>query len=109
MPEITNPQVIKFANERIRSIANIVYNAYWQSKSIIEDYNAGDIGTKINDEGSGNLVADGSAVDGRTRITGGDIFNVITALGEFIDYYEGGTVTQADRTDVFSKPHVHNS
>ena len=107
MPEITNAQVVAFANEKARPIADRLYQAYYKSKSVLLDYNAGDIGTKIDAEGSGNLIADGSTSDGRTRITGGDIYNLITALQQFVNYVEGGTVTTADRTTVITKPHVN--
>lgn len=107
MPDITNPQVVRFSNEVVRPLADELYKTWFLSKSALEDYAAGDIGTKINDAGSSNFIGDGSDVDGRTRITGGDIFNFITALQEFIDYVENGTVTQADRTDVITKPHVN--
>lgn len=107
MPEITNIQVVAFANQKVRPIADKLYSAYYHAKSVIADYNAGDIGSKIDAGGAGNLIDDGSSVDGRTRITGGDVYNIITALQEFVDYYEGGVVTQADRTTVIAKPHVN--
>ena len=108
MAENSNPQVVAFANEQIRPLANRLYQAYYAAKQAIANYNAADIGTKIEAVGAGELIADGSATDGRTRITGGDIYNMLTALGEFVDYYEGGAVTQADRTSVITKPHVHS-
>ena len=107
MPDITNAQVIKFSNEKIRPMADILYSSYYRALAVINDYNSGDIGSKINDAGAGNFVGDGSDLDGRTRITGGDIYNFITALQELIDYVEGGTVTTADRRQVITKPHVN--
>jgi hypothetical protein len=107
MPDITDPQVVVFANNRIRPLADKLYSAYYAAKSVNQDYNAGDIGTQINTAGSGNLIADGSEVDGRTRITGGDIYNMITLLQAFIAFVEGGNVTAAARLDVLSKPHVN--
>lgn len=106
MPEITNPQVVTFANTRIRPIADKLYSTYYHAKSVLGDYNVGDIGSKIDSAGAGNLISDGSEIDGRTRISGGDIYNIITALQEFIDYVEGGTVTTAERIDIIAKPHV---
>lgn len=107
MAEITNAQVVAFSNQRVRPMADKLYTAYYHAKATIADYNAGDIGTKIDAAGSSELIADGSTTDGRTRITGGDIYNIITALQQFVAYYEGGAVTTADRTSVISKPHVN--
>lgn len=108
MAENSNPQVIKFANEKIRVAADQLYQAYYFAKQVLLEYNAGDIGTKIENAGAGEMLSDGSATDGRTRLTGGDIYNMVTALQEFVDYVEGGTVTQADRTTVIAKPHVRS-
>lgn len=105
--EITDAQVIRFSNERVRTIADSLYSTYFRCKSIIDDYNAADIGTKINDGGAGNLVADGSDIDGRTRITGGDIYNLVTAIQQFINYVEGQAVDTTDRTTTITKPHVN--
>ncbi len=108
MTEITDPQVIRFANETVRPLCDALYKAYYKSKSAIEDYyNGGDIGTKIDTAGAGNLIADGSDSDGRTRITGGDIYNIITALEHFVSYVEGNAVATAARLDVIAKPHVN--
>jgi hypothetical protein len=107
MAEISNAQVVEFANGRARPMADKLYNAYYSAKSVLQDYTAGDIGTKIGDAGSGNLVADQSDLDGRTRITGGDIWNLITAVEAFIAFVEGGPVPELDRLDVLTKPHVN--
>ena len=108
MAENSNPQVVTFANERVRPIANKFYQLYYDALSVNADYTAGDIGTKIDTAGASELIADGSAVDGRTRITGGDIYNLMTAIGQFIAYMEGTSVTTADRRSVIAKPHVHS-
>lgn len=107
MAEITDPQVIKFSNEEARPIADSLYKAYYKTKAFLEDYNSGNIGSKINDAGSSNLIADGSDVDGRTRIVGGDIYNLITAAQAFIDFIEGNAVATLARLDVIAKPHVN--
>ncbi len=102
MAEITNPQVIAFSNQQVRVMADTLYSAYYHAKSLLENYNAGDIGTKIDTAGAGNLLDDGSQTDGRTRISGGDIYNFITAATDFIAYVEAG------RLDIISIPHVNN-
>ena len=49
MAEITNPQVVTFANEQIRPMADELYATYYHALFVNANYNNGDIGTKIND------------------------------------------------------------
>lgn len=109
MAEITNPQVVTFSNEQVRPIADQFYKLYYKALSVNQNYNANDIGSAINAAGAGELITDGSQVDGRTRITGGDIYNLMTAIGQFIAYMEGSAVTTADRRSVITKPHVQDA
>lgn len=108
MAEINNSQVVLFDNEQVRGMADSLYKAYWQAKQFLLNYNSDSIGSLINDAGSSNLVADGSEADGRTRITGGDIYNLVTAATAFIAFVEGESVATADRTTVITKPHVND-
>lgn len=103
----TNPQVVSFSNTRVRPIADRLFSLRIEAHALLDEYNAGDIGTKINDAGAGELIVDGSAVDGRTPITGGDIFNLVTAVQAFIAYVENAAVATADRVSVITKPHVN--
>ena len=109
MPENSNPQVVKFSNEQIRTVADDLYQLYWKAKSVVQNYTSDGIGALVTTAGDAELIADGSVSDGRTRITGNDLKNLITALSELIDYVEGGTVTTANRVDVITKPHVQDS
>lgn len=106
MPEITDPQVVAFANEKIRRGGNLGYSFYQYAKQTIQLYNAGNIGSKIDAAGDSNLITDGSQTDGRTRLTGGDIYNFITLLTAYVAFVENGAVAQADRTGVLAKPFV---
>ena len=103
MAEISDSQVVTFANQKVRRHANQMYSCWRNAKDIILEYNAGDIGTKINNANPAELVADGSARDGRTRLTGGDIFNYITMLQQFERFIENLSVVTADRTTVVAK------
>lgn len=107
MPDITNPQVIRFVNERVRPICDKLFSVWKDSGETIQEYNSGNIGSLINDAGAGNNIADGASVDGRNILTGGDVYNVITALQQLINYVENAAVTTADRRDVITKPHVN--
>ena len=103
----TDPQVIAFANTRVRPMADRMFSLYLESQAFLAEYTAGDIGTQIDTAGAGEILVDGSAVDGRTEITGGDIYNLVGAVQEFIDFVENGAVTTADRVTTITKPHVN--
>jgi hypothetical protein len=107
MAEITNPQVVAFANEKVRPLADAFFQVYYRAKAANQEYNANAIGSLINAAGSGNLITDGSETDGRTRIAGGDVYNSVTFWQAFIAFVEGNAVTTAARLDVITKPHVH--
>jgi len=102
MAEITDPQVIAFSNQELRPVADALFQAYYRAKELNQNYVAGNIGSLINTAGAGNLLHDGSEVDGRTRITGGDIYNFITLIGDFISFTDA-----PGRLDVITKPHVN--
>lgn len=106
MADITNPQIISFANDQIRPLADKVHKAYHVAKDVLTNYNTAGIGALVSAAGSSNLVGDGSAVDGRTRISGDDILNFITAMTALVAYVEGGAVGTLDRQSVITKPHV---
>lgn len=106
MAETTDAQVIKFANERIRTTANKLRDVYWEAKKVLDEYNNTGINAKVVAAGQAQLLADGSVSDGRSRITGDDLFNFVTALQQFVLYVENGAVTRADRTGVITKPSV---
>lgn len=83
MPEIANPQLVSLCNNRLRAFADLVVRLDADAEIIAGEYNARDLGTIINDAGASNLIADGSATDGRTRRSGGDVFNLVTLIQDF--------------------------
>lgn len=65
----------------------------------VGEYNQRDLGTIINAGGASELIADGSQTDGRTRVAGGDVFNEVTLMQDFLTFmtqeqYEGITPVQ---------------
>lgn len=99
--EITDAQVIKFANERVRVFADLMAKSRAMAVSIVEDYNAQNIGSKINNAGAGLLISDGSEKDGRPRITGGQIYNMITLAQDYVKSDNTGFIT-TDRASVIN-------
>lgn len=65
---ITNPQAVKFCNEKIRPSADRYAQLYWVAKIILTEWNAAGMATLIPN--TADVVEDGSPNDGRTPITG---------------------------------------
>ena len=80
MADINNTQLRDFCNDDLRTISDILQKLAILATVHISTYNARDLGTIINDAGASNFVGDGSDADGRTRVTGGDVFNLVTLL-----------------------------
>ena len=84
MAEITNPEAVRFCNERIRVAANKLNVAYRFAKEVAAEWNANpDLATNIAYDNT-DLVVDGSATDGRHPISGVDTNNLVTRLNELI-------------------------
>ena len=97
MPEINNPQLTEFCNADLRQIADNLVRIVSRGEDANATYLARNLGTVINDAGSVNLITDGSEVDGRTRVAGGDVFTFITLLTDFNTFMTQG------RRDVLAK------
>lgn len=106
MKENTDVQVVKFANERVRIFADLLAKTRAAGISLVEDYTAQDIGTKIDTAGAGLLIADGSDRDGRSRITGGSIYNIITLAEQFVKS-NGSEFIDAGRISVINSIKVN--
>lgn len=76
---INDPAAVKFSNERIRPLADLVAGAFQQIQSFKEAWEAKGIGNLVAD--SSEVIDDGSAVDGRTPITGHDLY-LLKALAD---------------------------
>ena len=82
MADITNPEAIRFANERIRPMADALAQAYYSAKLFIDEWDANSMNTLITNTNQDTFI-DGSAVDGRHPVTGADarrIYDVASAL-----------------------------
>jgi hypothetical protein len=88
MPDITDPQVVKFANERSRVIADRIVSLQYLLTAYQADYAGQSIANKVVAAGTTGNIADGAAIDGRPIITGTSILNqkaavdaLVTAIG----------------------------
>lgn len=100
MSEIQNPQLSRFCNESLRVFADRLAYLDMVNASVAAQYNAENLGGIIDTAGAGSLITDGSETDGRPRVAGGDVYNLITLLSDFkafMDANNGG------RRDVLAK------
>lgn len=89
---LDNAQLIEFCNDELRQIADRFVALKIRVDAAYEEYTARNLGTVINDGGSSNPVLDGSATDGRTIATGGDVYNLITMMQDFQTFMTSGRV-----------------
>ena len=88
MPDIDNPQVVRFCNEQVRVLADLLASAYYTAKAVRDWYDAHpEIGAELTANMSGAVV-DGSAADGRSIITGNDVLGLIARAGELVNDYD---------------------
>ena len=85
MATINDAQVIRWANERSRSIADRLAELSAAMSAYQSDYAAQGIAAKIVAAGASNLVADGSDVDGRPQISGTQIVNLKAAIDAIVN------------------------
>lgn len=85
---IDNPQAVRFCNEQVRILADTLLSAYRTAQAVREFYYAHpDLGDLFYNNSS-ELVEDGSATDGRPRMTGNDVLALITRADELVADYQ---------------------
>lgn len=102
MAEINDPQLSAFCNDSLRVIADRLAAIDKDLAGINEEYQAKNLGTVIDVAGSTNLITDGSQTDGRTRVAGGDVYNLMTMLTDLQTFLTPG------RRDVLAKWQVES-
>ena len=91
MAEITNPEAVKFCNEKVRTIADQLAQLYYAAKAVSQEWVANpDLATNIAYDNA-DLVVDGSTTDGRHPISGVEVNNVITRCNEIITDMEASS------------------
>ncbi len=89
---LDNPQLVEFCNDELRQIADRFVALKIRVDAAVEENNARDLGTVINNGGSSGPVLDGSSTDGRTIATGGDVFNLVTLMQDFQTFMTSGRI-----------------
>jgi len=98
MPDITNPQAVRFANEQVRHVADL-WCSYYNAAKVATTIWAGQ-GLDAAIPNTADFVADGSEADGRGRLTGAKIVALKGILDTFIADAEAGG--NAKRNAVFA-------
>lgn len=82
MPPITNPEAVRFANERSRPLADLVAGAFQAIQAYWQAWDAKGLGAVIPNDSS--VIADGSDADGRTPITGADLHQLKSLCDDLV-------------------------
>jgi len=75
MSNITNPEAVKFCNEKVRALADAATAYYYVALAAVNEWNANSLGTVI--PYTADTIVDGSETDGRTPITGAKVNGLI--------------------------------
>lgn len=94
----TTPQAVAFANGRARPLADLLISAYLSSKAFAQQWTAQGVASVIPNDAT--LIADGSATDGRTPITDGDINILLAQAQSIIALFEGATGAPANNASL---------
>jgi hypothetical protein len=86
MADISDPQAVRFCNERVRPAADRFAQLYWWAKAVAAEWEAQGIAAKIPNDAS--VILDGAATDGRPIITGADVNTMAARVAEFIALLE---------------------
>jgi len=86
MPDITNPQAVRFCNERVRQAADKFGQLYNWCTAVQNEWAAQGIGALIPNDAS--AIIDGAQTDGRPLITGADVNTLAARVTEFTNLLE---------------------
>jgi hypothetical protein len=104
MAEIVNAQLTDLCNNRLRRIADKLSGLDLLSQLARGEYTQRNLGDVITAGGSTNAIMDGSEADGRTRVVGGDVWNLVTLLNDLDTFFATNS-----RRDVIAKWEVNGS
>lgn len=84
---ITDPQAVKFSNEKDRPLADKLCQLYFYSVAVLAEYDANDLAKLFIDK---EIVDDGADKDGRHPITGLDVKAVVDLARQYVMDFETG-------------------
>ncbi len=89
MADITDPEAVRFANEKARTLADAMTKAYYAAKGFVNEWAATEMDAKI--PFTADVFVDGSATDGRTPITGANVRGLKGHVEDMIADLEANT------------------
>ena len=84
MPDIVDPEAIKFVNETIRPLSESARALYYEIKAASVTWS--NVSSKIPN--TADLIEDGRGPEGVSRLTGQDVQILTSFFGSFISAYE---------------------
>ena len=88
MADNTNAQIVRWANLRARTICDSITKLSYALRAYQADYAAAGMATLVNNNTPANNIADGSDIDGRTRLTGTQLQNLIAGINQLVTAFD---------------------
>lgn len=87
---VNDPEIVKFCNEGLRPAMDQLVRSYNAAKTLVEVYDATGMSAKLpEDETFSDLIEDGSATDGRPRISAGGVRLSVENIRSLLTQLEG--------------------
>jgi len=101
MANITNPEVVKFANEKIRRLNDMHVAHYRTCKEFKAEWDTLGYGA-IFAVSNSDVVVDGAPADGRHAMTSFDANNAYNRASEVVADYEANTNTKLNQANAIA-------
>lgn len=95
---VTNPQAVAFCNETIRPLADRFIQLYYAAKAANQKFTAQGLAAVLPN--SNDTIVDGSASDGRSQITDGQVNIVLSLAATFVSTMEASANLQYNQIAV---------
>jgi hypothetical protein len=82
---ITNPEALKFSNEKVRVLSDLMVSTYESCQAYRNEWDANTLGSIFPNQAN-EIVEDGYATDGRHQLTGQKVNALYTAAGDFMTW-----------------------
>jgi len=92
MADITDPEAVRFSNEKARTLADAAARYYYMAKAFTNEWDATGMGAKIPN--AADTIIDGSATDGRSTITGANVNGMKTHVDAMVTDLEASSNTK---------------
>jgi len=91
MPEITNPELLRVVNQRVRPSGDQWSKSYWEAKRTIKEWDVNKTGEQIADSPDTTMNV------GDKVLTGQEVHDIIRTSRRIIKYFENPDPENGDR------------